>query len=48
MAEVKMAVGRGVLLVFCAVFAVLFTAVGYWAGLRPLASTLQAALSVQS
>ena len=48
MPEVKMAVGRGVLVVFCAVFAVLFTAVGYWAGLRPLASTLQAALSVQS
>ena len=48
MAEVKMAVGRGVLVVFCAVFAILFTAVGYWAGLRPLASTLQAALSVQS
>ena len=40
--------GRGVLVVFCAVFAILFTAVGYWAGLRPLASTLQAALSVQS
>ena len=48
MAEGRTAVGRGVLLVFCAVFAVLFTAVGYWAGLRPLASTLQAALSVQS
>ena len=48
MAEVKMAVGRGVLVVFCAVFAILFTAVGYLAGLRPLASTLQAALSVQS
>ena len=48
MAEGKVAVGRGVLLLFCAVFAVFFTAVGYWAGLRPLASTLQAALSVQS
>jgi hypothetical protein len=48
MAEGKKAVGRGVLVVFCAVFAVLFTAVGYWVGLRPLASTLQAALSVQS
>ena len=48
MAEGKVAVGRGVLVVFCAVFAILFTVVGYWAGLRPLASTLQAALSVQS
>ena len=48
MAEGRTAVGRGVLVVFCAVFAILFTAVGYLAGLRPLASTLQAALSVQS
>ncbi len=48
MAQGNTAVGRGALLVFCAVFAVLFTAAGYGAGLRPLASTLHAAWKVQS
>ena len=38
--------GRGVLLVFCAIFAVVFGAGGYWAGLRPLAETAQAAWTV--
>ena len=40
--------GRGVLLVFCAIFAVVFGAGGYWAGLRPLAETAQAAWTVRS
>lgn len=40
--------GRGVLLVFCAIFAVVFGAGGYWAGLRPLAETALAAWTVRS
>lgn len=40
--------GRGVLLVFCAIFAVVFGAGGYWAGLHPLAETAQAAWTVRS
>ena len=40
--------GRGVLLVFCTIFAVVFGAGGYWAGLRPLAETAQAAWTVRS
>ncbi len=40
--------GRGVLLVFCAIFAVVFGAGGYWAGLRPLAETAQAAWTVRN
>ena len=39
--------GRGVLLVFCAIFAVAFGAGGYWAGLRPLAETASAAWAVR-
>ena len=39
--------GRGVLLVFCAIFAVVFGASGYWAGLRPLAETALAAWTVR-
>eukprot|EP01034_Spumella_vulgaris_P001439 gene1439-1902_t len=39
--------GRGVLLVFCAIFAVAFGAGGYWAGLRPLAETALAAWTVR-
>ena len=41
------AMGRGVLLVFCAIFAVAFSAGGYWAGLRPLAETASAAWTVR-
>ena len=48
MAEGKMAVGGACCWCFVPSLQSLFTAVGYWAGLRPLASTLQAALSVQS
>lgn len=40
-------VGRGVLLVFCAIFAVAFGAGGYWAGLQPLAETALAAWTVR-
>ena len=39
--------GRGVLLVFCAIFAVAFGAGGYGAGLRPFAETAMAAWSVR-
>lgn len=41
------AMGRGVLLVFCAIFAVAFGVGGYWAGLRPLAETALAAWTVR-
>ena len=39
--------GRGVSLVFCAIFAVAFGVGGYWAGLRPLAETALAAWTVR-
>lgn len=47
MANENSAVGRGMVLVCSAVFAVLFTGAGYWAGLRPLAQTLCAAWLVR-
>ncbi len=40
-------IGRGVLLFFCAIFAVAFGAGGYWAGLKPLAETAMAAWSIR-
>lgn len=43
----RMMMGRVAALLLSAVFAVLFTAGGYWAGLRPLAETLYAAWSVR-
>ncbi|WP_233245008.1 DUF3592 domain-containing protein, partial [Acidovorax sp. HMWF029] len=41
-------VGRAGALLFTAIFAVGFGLGGYWAGLRPLAQTLQAAWQVRS